>query len=59
MKYLYKCVNGNCKENNKVVEIEKPMTESSKEENCEICETELNRIYTSPGIKTAGDGYKS
>ena len=59
MMYQYKCVNGHCKENNVLVTVSKSMMDSSREEICEVCEKELNRVYTSPGIKTAGDGYKS
>jgi len=59
MTYLYKCVNQHKECNNKTTEINKPMSESSKEEVCPHCGHIMDRVYTSPGIKTAGDGYKS
>jgi len=58
MKYLYQCDNEKCKIFEKVVEIDKPISESSREEFCEECKEPLNRIFTASGIKTS-DGYKS
>ena len=51
MKYIYVC--DQCQ---KVVEIDKPMSEASKEERCE-CGEILQRVYNIMGIKT-GDGTK-
>ena len=53
MIYLYECKN--C---NKEFTINKPMSESSKEERCKLCGKILDRKYTASGIKTS-DGYKS
>ena len=52
MTYKYKC--DHCK---KETEIIKPMAQSERKEFCEICESELKRIYESGMIKTA-DGVK-
>lgn len=54
MTYLYECAK--CKSGE--ITIIKPMSESSKIEICTECKAELNRIFTSSGIKTA-DGYKT
>lgn len=56
--YNYKCENKDCKDYEKEVSISKPMSESSREEFCECCDKQLNRIFNSYGLKTAGDGYK-
>ena len=37
--------------------IVKPMSESDRVEHCEICESELTRVFTSGSIIT-GDGFK-
>jgi predicted nucleic acid-binding Zn ribbon protein len=58
VKYLYECKNENCKCYEIPVEITKPMSESSKEEVCEYCREIMQRVFTSPGVKTS-DGYKS
>jgi predicted nucleic acid-binding Zn ribbon protein len=58
MTYLYKCENENCKNVDVIIEINKSITESSKEETCEWCAEKLKRVYTSPGVKTS-DGFKS
>ena len=55
MTYLYKCPEGNCCENNKSVEVVKPMNDGAREEFCEECGTELNKIYGSVGIRASGD----
>lgn len=52
MKYIYVC--DQCQ---KIVEINKPMSEASKEERCE-CGEVMKRIYNSVGIKT-NDGIKT
>ena len=52
MVYVYKCPN--CET---VVEINKPIAESSRVEHCEKCNSVLNRCYNISGIKT-GDGIK-
>ena len=51
MKYIYVC--DQCQ---KVVEIDKPMSEASKEERCE-CGLVLQRVYNTGMIKTR-DGIK-
>ena len=61
MKYEYKCVNsqdGGCDELNKLVIVEKPMT-SNEISICDACGEDLQKIYSSFGLKTAGDGFKS
>lgn len=52
MTYLYKC-----EKCDSVVEVNKPMSESSTEENCKVCDDVMVRVYTAPSIKT-GDGLK-
>jgi len=52
MKYPY-----NCETCIKEVIIEKPMNESSREEKCEKCGNNLNRIYVTTAIRTQ-DGFK-
>ena len=59
MKYLYECKNENCSCYKMAVTIDKPMSESSREEVCECCKEVIQRVFTSPGIKTFNDGYKS
>ncbi len=56
--YKYECINEKCKNFKKEVEIDKPMSESSREEFCEECKEKLNRIFTLAGHQTFGDGYK-
>lgn len=50
MTYTYRCECG------KTVEIDKPMSEASKQEKCK-CGEILQRVYTTVGIKT-NDGVK-
>jgi len=52
MTYKYSCPH--CK---KETEIIKPMAESERIEHCEICESELKRVYEAGMIKT-NDGIK-
>jgi predicted nucleic acid-binding Zn ribbon protein len=52
MEYKYKC--DHCK---KETTITKPMAQSERPEFCEICESELKRIYEAGMIKT-NDGIK-
>jgi predicted nucleic acid-binding Zn ribbon protein len=52
MIYKYKCPH--CLHE---INIDKPMSDSSREEHCEICEGVLERVYVSPVILTA-DGMK-
>ena len=56
--YEYKCTNVECKKRNEVIEITKPMANATKPEFCEECGTPLQKVFSSPGVKT-GDGYKS
>jgi len=58
MTYLYKCENVECEMHDEVVEVDKPMAESSRTEYCEKCSGELTRVYTSPAVKPAGDTMK-
>ena len=58
MKYLYKCTNQDCKENEIPKEINKPISEASKEEYCTECEHQMQKIYSISGHKTFSDGYK-
>ncbi len=58
-KYLYICENEDCECSKASIEITKAMINSSRIELCELCESELKRIYTAVGISTFGDGYKS
>jgi len=57
MRYLYKCSNDKCVNVGKTITINKPISESSKEEFCQICGSVLVRIYSVGAIKT-GDGVK-
>jgi len=57
MKYLYKCKNKNCKNYNKVIEIEKPISKSSNKEYCELCNSELQKVFIATPIKT-NDNFK-
>jgi predicted nucleic acid-binding Zn ribbon protein len=57
-KYEYKCTNIECNKRNEIIEITKPMSEATKTEYCEECKQELQKVFSSPGVKT-GDGYKS
>ena len=57
MRYNYKCVNDKCNDKDKVVVVDKPMSESNRVELCSSCTEVLNRIYSISGIKT-GDGIK-
>jgi predicted nucleic acid-binding Zn ribbon protein len=59
MTYLYKCENEKCKNFDVVVEIQKLMKDSDRHEACQLCTQDMVRVYTAPGIKTFGDGYKS
>ncbi|WP_373074015.1 FmdB family zinc ribbon protein [Sulfurimonas sp.] len=52
MKYNYVC--DKCK---KDIEVNKPMSESSRDEFCKVCETKMRRIYSAPVIRTA-DGLR-
>jgi len=59
MTYNYKCNNISCIKRNEVIEIKKPMSEASCSEYCKECHEKLQRVYNPPGIKPAGDKYKS
>jgi len=52
MRYLYEC-----KKCNKTITINKPMSESSKEEHCDTCDSVIERIFVAPSIGT-NDGFK-
>ena len=58
MKYDYKCNTIDCKRRNVIVTIDKPISKASEPEYCEECKKEMQRVFSSPGVKT-GDGYKS
>lgn len=58
MLYEYKCTNEKCENYDKVIDIYKPMKDSSREEHCEKCEKLLERVYGVAGHQTFGDGYK-
>ena len=58
MTYLYKCTNENCKNVDTIIEISKPIKDSDRHEACQWCAQDMNRVYTSPGVKTS-DGFKS
>ena len=58
MRYAYKCNEISCKLRNVEVIINKPMDKASEPEYCKECKRELQKIFSSPGVKT-GDGYKS
>ena len=53
MTYSYKCPH--CKIE---TEINKPMAEVDRVEHCEICESELQRVWQAPMVKTS-DGTKT
>jgi predicted nucleic acid-binding Zn ribbon protein len=59
MIYLYECENKDCEEFEKVVKIDKPIKDACRREACQKCTRDMNRVYTAPGIKTFGDGYKA
>lgn len=52
MTYEYKC--DKC---DKVFEVIKPNSESSRIEYCKVCKSEMRRIYSTGAIST-GDGFK-
>lgn len=56
--YNYKCTNVACLKLEEAVSIQKPMSESSRKEECEECKQELSRIFSLGGHQTFGDGYK-
>jgi predicted nucleic acid-binding Zn ribbon protein len=55
--YVYKCVNDECSEFEKKVDVSKPMSEVSAIELCEKCKHEMVRVYVSFSARTA-DGFK-
>lgn len=57
MIYIYKCKNEACAKHNKEVEVDKPMCDCSKKEQCEFCEKELQRVYKTFAANT-NDGFK-
>jgi len=57
MTYHYKCKNIQCKERNKEISINKPISEAGETEYCKECKEPLQRVFGSPGIKTS-DGIK-
>ena len=59
MVYEFKCVNIQCSERNHIIEINKPISEAGKSEYCKECGDALQKVFGSPGIKPAGDKYKS
>ena len=58
MKYRYVCNNLDCVNLGVSSVVEKPMSESSREELCKKCNYVLTRKFDASGIKT-GDGFKS
>lgn len=59
MLYNYQCKNKECKEYEKTKEVELSIyVVGTKPVLCEKCNSEMQRIYSNPGIKTS-DGYKS
>ena len=58
MTYTYECRMIDCKCRNEAVDVDKPMAESDREEKCECCGEVMQRIFTSPAVKTL-DGFKS
>ena len=58
MTYVYKCVDENCKMYDIEVEINKKMSESSRDEFCDICSRKLDKVWKPSGIRTS-DGFKS
>ncbi len=55
--YTYKCINDECSEFEKKVDIIKPMAEVSSIELCSKCKQEMSRVYNSFSARTA-DGFK-
>lgn len=60
-KYEFKCINENCTEKEKIIEVSIPMSEYSEEKFpiCEKCNEKTVRIYSTFAHQTFGDGYKS
>jgi len=48
-----------CENSKASIEIMKPMSEATREEFCPICKGPMKKIFSSFGLKTFGDGYKS
>lgn len=61
MTYEYTCKNQSCSNKEKVLQVEIKISEYSEEKLpiCEVCKEKTKRVYTSVGIGTFGDGYKS
>lgn len=59
MVYSYECTNPDCKECAIAKDVDKPMSEYKREEFCEECEKEMQRVFSIGGHQTFGDGYKS
>ena len=59
MTYAYSCENEKCKAYQYNINIDKPISDASKEEFCPDCKEKLVRSYSSFGLRTFGDGYKS
>ena len=57
--YNYKCTSEDCNKYNEPVQIIKPMSKASDIEKCSACNKEIQKIFGSFGLKTAGDIYKS
>jgi len=58
MLYPYECKNKDCDLIDKKIIIDKPMSESSREEFCEKCDSKLERVWLSTSIKPSNDKIK-
>ena len=58
MTYEFKCVNLKCPNRNITLELNLPMHDAGKPQFCTKCSEILQKIFSSPAVKT-GDGYKS
>ena len=58
MIYRYKCTNTKCKNLNKEVSISLPMSEYKNPQQCNECNKDMIKVFSSFGLKTSGDGYK-
>jgi len=57
MIYQYKCTNPECSMKDEEVDRSMPISEAGTPQYCEECNEQLQKIFSSPGVRT-GDGYK-
>jgi len=57
MIYVYTCDNKDCDNFEIEIEINKPISEFSRSEFCDVCKKEMIRVFKPVGVKTS-DGFK-